>query len=289
MTSRAGLKAAACVVLAGALAGGCRQEAPAKRYTLRGQILAVQPDQRTLMIKHDDIEGFMPAMTMSYPVSPAGLMDGRTPGELISGTLEVRDASGTLVAITHVGSAPLPETNEAAFAAGILGVGDQAPDAALIDQADKRRSFSEWKGTATLVTFIYTRCPLPNFCPLMDQNFATLQRALAKEDALRGKVKLVSVTFDPDYDTPAVLSAHAASLKADPAVWTFLTGDKPALDRFAAKFGVSLIREPDQAKTITHSLQTTLLDANQRVVKIYPGNDWTPGAVLGDLRSLLTK
>ena len=239
------------------------------------------------MIKHEDIEGFMPAMTMSYPVSPAKLMDGRTPGELISGTLEVRDATGTLVEITHLGSAPLPETNEAAFAAGILGVGDQAPDAALIDQADKRRSFSEWKGTATLVTFIYTRCPLPNFCPLMDQNFSTIQRALAKEDALRGKVKLVSVTFDPDHDTPPILSAHAAWLKADPAVWTFLTGDKATLDKFAAKFGVSLIRESDQAKTVTHSLQTTLLDANQKVVKIYPGNDWTPGAVLTDLRSLL--
>ena len=265
----------------------CQKTEPAKRYTLKGQILAVQPDQHTLMVKHEDIEGFMPAMTMVYPVAPAKLMDGRAPGELIAGVLEVRNSTGTLVEITHVGSAPLPETNEAAFAAGILGVGDQVPDAALIDQTDKRRSFSEWKGTATLVTFIYTRCPLPNFCPLMDQNFTTIQRSLAKEDGLRGKVKLVSVTFDPDHDTPAILSAHAARLKADPAVWTFLTGDKPSLDKFAAKFGVSLIRESDQTKTITHSLQTTLLDANQKVVKFYPGNDWTPGAVLGDLRSLL--
>jgi protein SCO1/2 len=229
----------------------------------------------------------MPAMTMSYPVSPVKLMEGRLPGELIAATLEVRDYSGTLVDITHVGSAPLPETNEAAFAAGILGVGDQAPDAALIDQTDTRRSFSEWKGTVTLVTFIYTRCPLPNFCPLMDQNFSTIQRALAKEDALRGKVKLLSVTFDPDHDTPQILADHAARVHADPAVWTFLTGDKPTLDRFAAKFGVSLIRESDQAKTITHSLQTTLLDPNHRVVKMYRGNDWTPGAVLGDIRSLV--
>lgn len=254
---------------------------------LKGQILAVQPDQHALMIKHEDIEGFMPAMTMSYPVSPVTLMEGRTPGELISGTLEVRDSTGTLVAITHVGSAPLPETNEKDFAAGILGEGDQAPDAALIDQTDKRRSFSEWKGTATLVTFIYTRCPLPNFCPLMDQNFETIQRALAKEDALRGKVKLVSVTFDPDHDTPAILAGHAARVKADPLVWTFLTGDKTTLDRFAAKFGVSLIRESDQARTITHSLQTTLLDKNQHVVKMYRGNDWTPGVVLSDIRTLL--
>jgi protein SCO1/2 len=268
-----------------ALAGACSRAEPPKRYTLQGQILAVRGDRQQLTIKHGDIVGLMPGMTMSFPVASPGMLEGRTAGELVSATLEVREMLGTLVAVTHVGWAPLPDDNTAAMAAGLLDVGDTVPDAAFIDQANRRRSFSEWAGTTTLLTFIYTRCPLPNFCPLMDQNFATLQKGIARETALGGRVKLVSVTFDPDHDTPAVLADHAARLHADPAVWTFLTGDRVTTDRFAAAFGVGVIRTPGDASQVTHNLRTTLIGADGRIVKIYSGSDWTPGTVLSDLRA----
>jgi len=272
--------------LAAALAVGCSQNAP-KRYPLHGQILAVDAAHQQLTIKHEDIPGFMPGMTMSYPVASAALMQDRAPGETITATLEVSDMTGRLVAIEHRGTAPLPAgTNAVAMASALLDVGDAMPDVALIDQRDQRRSLAEWKGTTTLITFVYTRCPLPNFCPLMDQHLGTLQRSVSEDSTLKGRVKLISVSIDPAFDTPAVLAAHAAHVKADPDVWTFLTGDVGTIDHLAAQFGVGVLRDPQDATNITHNLRTTLIGADGRLVKVYSGNDWTPGDVLADLRHL---
>lgn len=248
-------------------------------------MLAVDVAHQQLTIKHGDIPGFMPGMTMSYAVATPALMAGRSPGETIRATLAVSDATGQLVAIEHTGSAPLPTgTNEVALASSLLSPGDPMPDVALIDAHDRRRTLAEWKGTATLITFVYTRCPLPTFCPLMDRNFETLQRTLLADPTLRGRVKLLSVTIDPTFDTPAVLAAHAAQVKADPAVWTFLTGDVGTIDHLAAQFGVGILRDPAQATNITHNLRTTLIGADGRIAKVYSGNDWTPAEVLADVR-----
>jgi protein SCO1/2 len=274
-------------VLALASTFACSRENPPRQYALAGQILAVHPEKQELTIKHGDIEDLMPAMTMTFAVASAAMVEGRTPGELIKGTLEIRDSGVRLIALERTGVAPLPSASEVALAAGVLEVGDAVPDAAFIDQHDKRRSFAEWKGTATVVTFVYTECPLETFCPLMGQNFATIQRGIAEDARLKGRVKLVSFTFDPDRDQPAVLTKYAARLKADPAVWTFLTGDRATVEKFAARFGVGLIRSPETPAEITHNLRTYLIGADGRVLRIYSGNQWTPGAVLSDLRSTL--
>lgn len=273
------------LLLAASFLAGCTRPAP-KQYPLQGQVLAIDAAHQQLTIKHGDIPGLMPGMTMTYHVKTPDLLQGRTPGETIAATLEVSDQLGELVNIRHTGSAPLPAgTNAVALASELLSVGDPMPDVALIDAHDKRRTLGEWKGTTTLITFVYTRCPLPNYCPLMDQNFEALQRSLSEDTNLRGKVKLISVTIDPEFDTPAVLSAHAARVKANPAVWTFLTGDVGTIDQLAAKFGVGILRDPEQATNITHNLRTTLIGADGRLEKIYSGNDWTPGEVMSDLRS----
>ena len=199
----------------------CSPKPAPKQYPLEGQILAIAPAEKQVTIKHGDVVGLMPGMTMTFPVADATVLEGHAAGELVTATLEVDDAVGRIVSITRVGSAPLPDTsNEVGLATLKLDVGQQVPDAALIDQSNRRRALSEWRGEYALVTFIYTRCPLPNFCPLMDQNFRTLQRELARDARLRGHVKLLSISFDPEYDTPEVLAAHAARLEADPAVWT---------------------------------------------------------------------
>lgn len=274
------------LVVALFLLAACSRPEPAKRYEIKGQILAVSSEAPELTVRHEDIAGLMPGMTMTFPVSPVTLMNGRTPGELITGTLEVDPVEGSrLVAITHQGVAPLPENaNQIAMASGILSEGDAVPDAAFIDQDDKRRSFAEWQGSYTLVTFIYTRCPLPDYCPLMDQNFATIQEAASEDPALEGRVRLVSITFDPEHDTPEVLAAHARKRRADPAVWTFLTGDRATIDKFAGRFGIGVLRE-DGSTEIQHNLRTTLVGPDGRILKIYSGNDWTPGRVLADLRA----
>ena len=292
MSRRADSAAPAVVVVSFLLIAGCSKAAPepaatqsstAKRYAISGQVLVVNAPQQTLSIKHGDIVGYMPAMTMTFQVARADLMKGREPGELIAGTLEVDDTSGRLVEITRTGMAPVPDRASPSMANEVLDVGAMAPDAALIDQNDRRRSFAEWRGTPTLVTFIYTRCPLPNFCPLMSSNFAAIQRRAAADPALKGRIRLVSVSFDPEHDTPSVLNAYAATLGADPAVWTFLTADKVTIDRFAAKFGVGVVREGGAPGEFTHNLRTTLIGADGRILKIYGGSEWTVPMALADL------
>lgn len=264
--------------------------ADAKRYIVVGQILAVDPEKHTISIKHQDIVGYMPAMTMTFPVATTALMTDRVPGETITAVLAVDANGGRLVEITHTGNEPLPDrSNLASLAQGVLEPGAEAPDSALIDQDNKRRAFSEWGGQPTLLTFIYTRCPLPNFCPLMDRNFAAIQRAASADPALAGKFKLVSVTFDPEFDTPAVLKAHGQALGADPAVWTFLTGDRLTIERFAAKFGVGVVRDADTPNEVTHNLRTVLIGADRKIYNIYPGSDWSTTTVLNDLRAAISR
>ena len=261
---------------------------PTTRNELSGQILAINTETRAITVKHGDIVGFMRAMTMTFPVVADSDLRDRIPGDLISATLEVTGGEGRLANVVKTGSAPLPSnTNEVALAGGVLVEGDPVPDAALIDQTDRRRSLSEWIGTPTLVGFVYTTCPLPNFCPLIDRNFATLQRQIAADPRLAGQVRLVSISIDPTRDTPAVLAAHAAGLEADPAVWTFLTGDPATVDRIAGRYGVGITR-PDAPGEISHNLRTTLVGRDGRVRKTYSSNDWTTDDVLADLRAAVS-
>lgn len=272
----------------GCSGSGTPASLPTTRYDLAGQILAVNTETRTLTVKHGDIVGLMPAMTMTFAVVNDNDLRERIPGDLISATLEVTGGEGRLANVLKTGSAPLPSnTNEVALAAGLLEEGDAVPDAALIDQTDRRRSLSEWAGTTTLVGFVYTTCPLPNFCPLIDRHFAALQSAIGADPQLAGQVKLLSISIDPSRDTPAILSAHATKLRADPAVWTFLTGDPATVDRVAGRYGVGITR-PDSPGEISHNLRTTLVGRDGHVRKIYPGNEWTPDGILNDLRAAVS-
>jgi protein SCO1/2 len=165
----------------------------------------------------------------------------------------------------------------------LLKPGDAVPETTFVDQSGRRRAFKAFKGAPVLLTFIYTKCPMPTFCPLMDQHFATIQKKLKDDPALRRRVHLVSISFDPINDTPAVLKAHATKLGADPNTWTFLTGDRDEIDKFAMRFGVSVARATADQRDITHNLRTALIDADGKLVKIYIGNEWTPDQALADL------
>jgi len=267
----------------------CRQPEPTRGFPLRGQVLSVHADKQQITIKHEDIEGLMPGMTMTFPVASAELLKGREPGELIYATLELTGTEARLTKIERTGFTPLPQdSNAAAIAGNMLEPGDVLPDAAFIDQHDRRRSMAEWRGSVVMLTFIYTRCPLPNYCPLIDRHFVALQGALTADATLRGRVKLVTLSFDPEFDTPAVLAAHAAKLEADPEVWTFLTGDRATVDKFAARLGVGINR-PAGVPELTHNLRTALVGADGRLVKIYSGNEWTPAKALDDIRGLLRR
>lgn len=275
------------LILFAALAGfACRAPAPAPRtFELKGQILAIDQARQEITVSHADIPGFMPAMTMPYKVRDANLLKGRTPGELIGATLVVEESDAYLQSIRHEGVAALPDERPAARAMDLLGVGEAVRDGELVDPSGARRSLGDWRGQVLAVTFVYTRCPLPNFCPLIDRHFAAVQEQVRSSSDLQGRVHLVSVTLDPDYDTPAVLLRHAGRLKADPAVWSLLTGSREQIETFASQFGVSVVRENAQPSELVHNLRTAVIDGNGRLVTMLSGGEWEPAALIAEIRN----
>ena len=277
-----------------AFAASACMKSDERTFTLQGQVLSLEPARKLLTVKHEEIKGFMPAMTMPYEVRDAKLLDGLAPGDLINATLVVVSNGAFLSAIRKVGQAPLEkppaEAPNPPASAGfeLLKPGEAVPDGAFVDQSGQQRRFSEFKGSPVAMTFIYTKCPLPTFCPLMDRHFAALQTSL-KADASLQAVRLVTVSFDPITDTPAVLREHAKRLNADLTRWTFLTGDRDEIDQFAARFGVSISRAMNDARDITHNLRTVVIDRDGKIVKVYTGNDWSPAQVLADLKGLASR
>ena len=279
------------VGLATALAA-CSKAPEQRAFTLQGQIQSLDAPRKLVTVKHEEIKGFMPAMTMPYEVQEAKTLDGLAPGDLINAQLVVFSNGAHLTTIKKVGSAPLEKPpadvpNPPAASAGfeLLKPGETVPAGKFLDQDGKARTFAAFKGAPLVMTFIYTRCPLPTFCPLMDRHFVTLQKSLTADAALK-HVQLVTVSFDPATDTPAVLKKHAKSLDADLTRWTFLTGDRDDVDQFAARFGVSVSRALNDARDITHNLRTAIIGADGALVKVYTGNEWSPEQVLADLKKL---
>jgi protein SCO1 len=259
---------------------------PPREYELQGQILAVEPDTREVRIKHSDIRGFMPGMTMTFPVRDLSLLRDKAPGDLVNARLVVSDTEAWLAVLNKTGSAPLPdESAETPSGVTLLTPGDPVPHTALIGDRGDAVSLAAWRGSAVAVTFIYTRCPLPQFCPLMDQRFAELQRLANEDRELSGRVRLLSVSFDPDADRPDVLGAHARARGADPAMWRFATADRAAIDRFAGAFGVHVRRESDG--TITHNLRTAVVGPDGRLASVYDRSAWTVAGLANDMRKAL--
>src|SRR6266498_1677764 len=241
------------------LACACARQPDERRFTLQGQVQSLEPERKTVVVKHEEIKGFMPAMTMPYEVQDAKTLGELAPGDLVNATLVVFANGAYLTNIKKVGNAPLEKppaeapVPSAPSGFELLKPGEQVPETPFVDQDGKRRTFGGFKGSPLVVTFIYTKCPLPTFCPLMDRHFAAMQKPLEEDPALN-KTHLVTVSFDPATDTPPVLKAHAKQLDADLKRWTFLTGERDDIDRFAARFGVSVGRALNDPRDITHNL-----------------------------------
>ena len=268
---------------------GCSRS-QARQYPLKGQIIAIGdskslPGRIEMTIKHEDIPGFMPGMTMGYLLKPGTHADGIGAGDLVTATLVVNGGELYVQDVHKTGHAALPADAKPIRIMDVMAPGDTVPDDPLVDQTGATHRLSDWRGRALAVTFVYTRCPVPDFCPLMDRHFADLQRAILSDPALRDKAHLVSVSFDPAHDTPAVIKAHARERGADPRGWSYLTGDAAAIEHLTSRFGVSAIEEHDAPESITHNLRTAIVDPKGRLVTIYNGNEWTVDGLLHDLRA----
>jgi protein SCO1/2 len=266
-----------------ALAGTACRPKP-KAYTLHGQLIAITADRRVLTIKHDDIQGFMPAMTMPYEVTDPSVATDLTPGDILDATLLVFESGvPKLSRISRTGHRAIDEDAPKPLT-GILQPGDVVPDNALKDLHGATRRLRDWRDQVVAVTFVYTRCPMPDFCPLMDRQFAEVQRRLLADATLAKTARLISISFDPEHDTPAVMAEHAKRIQADPRVWTLLTGAPADVAAVASAFGVSVIHDPTNPATLTHNLRTAVIDTTGHLKKIYNGQEWTPEMLITDLR-----
>ena len=266
---------------------GCQARTNTKQYAVEGSVLRKSPTSQEITIHHGDIPGFMPAMTMQYRVSDAASYREIQPGDKIKAELFVKSEGAGLdywlasIQITdrsQRGSAVDNSPHE-------LSVGEAIPDVPLLNQDGKTIRLSQFKGQALLVTFIYTRCPLPTFCPRITSQFAAIHDALKKDQQISGKAHLVSISFDPEHDKPAVLRKYGLAYLSDPAgfqTWDFAVPGADDLKKLAAAFGLEYYPEGNQ---ITHSLVTLLIAPNGTLAQKWPENDWKTAEVLQALQN----
>ncbi len=258
---------------------GCQSAPPAKHYPIQALVISADADKKLITVKHGDIPGLMPAMTMTYQVAEPKQIEKLQPGDTISADLVVSENSGRLEKIVLVSKGDgkmAPGTTQR-----IPAKGDEVPDFALVNQDGKLLHFHDFHGKTLLVTFIYTRCPLPDFCPRMNENFRAVQKLLEDTTDATNRMEFLSISFDPKHDTPAVLKHYGTIYKRSAPgeksfEWQFAAPSEKDLPAVAQFFG--LVIQPEQGQ-IVHSLSTTLIGPDGKVVRWYSGNDWNPSDV----------
>jgi protein SCO1 len=266
----------------------CRKEnpLPEQRFDLRGKVLRIDKDAGTVTLQHEAIPGYMAAMTMDYPVKDKWVFDVLKPGQTIQATLVVATDTAWIEGIVVTQQANPTAVSPEAQEAGLAAIGQEVPDFPLVNQDGKRIHLHQYRGNALLLTFIYTRCPLPNYCPLMSKNFAEILNQTQADPRLAGSVHMLSISIDTDYDTPAVLRAYGLQhleTAAQFRQWEFATGAADGIHKVAEFFGLKYWNDSGQ---IQHSLVTALVGPNGKVAKIYRGNDWHPVEVVADITAL---
>jgi protein SCO1/2 len=255
-------------------------------YTVNGRVAGIQDSGRTLVVEHEKIPGYMPPMIMPLPVADSSMTTTLAPDDAIQFRMAVSDDSVSIIALrelpdTAVARHPARTTTPIRSAdpggAQLLQNGDRVPaDLSLMNQAGAPIQIGDYRGQPLVLTFIYTRCPLPTYCPLMSKHFAALQPDL--RERYGQNVQLLSISFDPAYDTPEVLREYADRYTDRLDTWTFATGDSTQVQRATELFGVYTQRE--DRDDITHNLTTALIGPKGHVQRLWRGNDWAPEEVL---------
>ena len=276
------------LIFAGA---ACRREKPVpqQRYQVRGKVVYVDKRGGMVTLAHEAIQGYMGAMTMGFVLKDQWAFDVLKPGQSVQATLVVEGDNAWLEGIVISEDAkPGATASLPPNAPQPPAPGTEVPDFRLINQDGKPIHLHQYRGKALLLTFIYTRCPIPGYCPLMSRNFAKILDGLRNDSSLASSAHLLSISIDPDYDKPAVVRTYAREYtsKSMPFErWEFATGSPEQVRKVANFFGLSYWDERGQ---IVHSLVTVLIGADGKVRKVYRGNQWQPSEVLSDLRNLVS-
>ncbi|HET6976963.1 MAG TPA: SCO family protein [Pyrinomonadaceae bacterium] len=260
----------------------CRR-ANEKRFDFKGKVVAVEPEKHSVTVSHEDVKGYMPAMTMPFAVRNEADLQILAPDDEITATLVV-DGKHTWLEDLIIArqSATIPAMPGVTMAKE----GDEVPNFTLRNQDNREIHIQNYRGRTLLLTFIYTRCPVPDYCTLMSDNFAQIDRALSQDAGLYEKTHLLSISIDPTYDTPPVLrsygAAHTERYQNETfAHWEFAGGTTDQVRKIAEYFGLTYFPENDQ---IIHALRTVIINPDGKVAKIYSGNDWKPEEVVAEIK-----
>ena len=263
------------------------QQAGAKKFHIRGIVVSSDAKTGSVTVDTEAIPGYMEAMTMPYTLAQANVATELHPGDTITATLTVTANADTLDEIDIIARGKPDYKPAVTF--NDLEPGEAVPDFSFLNQSGKTVRLKQWKGKVLLMTFIYTRCPLPNFCVRMSRNFAEIDKQLQNDPRLYAKTHLLSVSFDPKYDTPKVLRSYGEAYtgrytKETFRHWDFAAPTEKELPQVLQFFDIGATPEKD--KTITHSLSTVVIAPDGKIFKWYPGNDWTPEQVMQDVQKL---
>jgi protein SCO1/2 len=248
-------------------------------HSLRGVIREIAANRRRAVIQHEAVPDYMPAMTMGFNVRDAKELSGLAVGDTITCTLTVTPESYWISDIRKVagGKTNQPAGPPRAVTADKtkeLKRGDVLPDAELVAEDGRHIRFSDFRGQALAFTFFFTRCPLPDYCPRMAANFAAARALLLTRPAFTNW-QLLSISFDPDFDRPAVLAAYAKAYRADiPEHWLFSAASVRVLRDLGPRLDLLVHRDPDGG--ISHNLRTVVLDPKGRIFRQFDGNEWKP-------------
>jgi len=273
----------ACLCVGLLLTGiACSKKPAGKRYELQGRVVAVDSGSREITVAHQDIPGLMPGMTMPFPIArDQDWVFGKIgPGDHIHATLVMTDhAELQDISFTQGSDTGSDGTSKLR----IPEIGDDVPDFTLVNQFGKTIHLDQFRGKPLLLTFIYTRCPVPDFCLLMSNNFSAVLKELQKNPAVVAKAQLLSISIDPNYDTPIVLQSYGKRYvgDVDPGFhhWQFASGSPEEVRKAADFFGLSYNEKQGQ---IVHTLQTVVIGADGKIAKVYTGNQWKPDEVAAE-------
>ncbi len=261
------------------------QSGAVKQYAMKGIIVGTDPAHGEVTVDTEAIPGFMDAMTMPYKVKDVNVLQDLHPGDHMNGVLLVGGESTFLDQIVITAQAQPDYKPQVQF--HVPAPGDTVPDFRLTNQSGRQISFRQFRGKALLVTFIYTRCPLSDYCPRMSRNFAAIDKSLQSDPAIYRKTHLLSISFDPAYDSPAVLRSYGEAYTGNYTKekfehWDFAAPSKTDLPKLLEFFDVGAT--PGENHTFTHSLSTAVIAPDGKVAQWYPTNDWKPEDVLNALK-----
>jgi len=275
------------VILAAVLAGlgACTKtkSPPMKRFPFTGRVISIDQGSQSAVIDGDAIPGFMDAMAMTYKIKDAGALKKLSVGDQIAADVVVANEDYWLENVKVTGHTT-PAPDKPAASAHVPAAGEEVPDFKFTNQSGKQVSLKQYRGKVLLLTFIYTRCPFPDFCPRMSKNFAEIYHQFGNNAGLSGQTHLLSISFDPEHDTPRVLRDYAFSVAGSkqPSLfdrWEFVAPRPADLPKIVDYF--ALAYKPEGG-LITHTLSSAVIGPNGKIVKWYHGGDWQPSEMMKD-------